>query len=153
MRLQTVRVSGAAALLVGLVQAYFLIQCWAYLNVHSPLLRWLINLGLRGTELRAILLPIDLFINVILSLPAAFVLIKLRPARISFYVLCAAVPSSTWLNRMLVGNMYFGQLFEQFFLGWLPAIMALPVAAWLLWLVTKPSLPNNSFKADGSAAA
>jgi len=151
MKLQTISVSAAMAFLLGLVQTYFLPMCWAYLNVHSPLLGWLIDLGLRSTALHATLLPIDLFINVVLSLPAAFVLVKLRPARISLYLLWAVLPPFVWLNRMLIGNMYLGHFFGQFALGWLPALFALPVATWLLSLVAKPSLPNNSFKADGAA--
>ena len=151
MKLQTIPVSAVIAFLLGLLQAYFLLICWAYLNVHSPLPRWLIDTGLRSNALHATLLPIDLFINVILSLPAAFVLVKLRPARISFYLLWAVLPSFVWLNRILIGNTYFWHFFGQFALGWLPALFALPVATWLLSLVTKSSLPNNSFKADGAA--
>ena len=153
MKLQTMTVSAVAAFLLGLLQAYLLILCWGYINSYSSTPHWLIGLGLHGASLSYTLLCLGLIINMLLSLPAAFVLLNLRPARFSQYVSLAVLPSSAWLNRMLVNRMYDGNFFGPLPLGWLPATLALPVAAWLLWLVSRHRSPINSFKADASAPA
>ena len=140
MTLQRLPISAAAAVLVGIVQCYFLLFCWAYIAAHSPLPRWLIDLGLRES-LRAVLFPIDFLTSVALSLPAAFVLTKLRPAKLWLYLLLAVIPGFIWLNWGLVGNSFFAEHPSSFVLGWLPELFALPCAVWIVRVA-----PNNSFK-------
>ena len=146
MKLQTLPVSAAAAFVLGLAQSYFLLLCWAYIAVHTPLPRWLIDLGLRGDAFRAVLLPVDFLTSVVISLPAAFALVKLRPARLALYLPLAVVPSFVWLNLGLIGDPMLGQFAGPVVLGWLPELFALPVAVWIVCLVPGRGAPNNSFK-------
>ncbi|WP_457095883.1 hypothetical protein [Lysobacter sp. P5_B9] len=142
MTLKTLPVSATVAVLVGLAQAYFLLLCWAYIGAYSPLPRWLIGLGLHGPSLRAVVLVIDFLTSVILCIPAALVLLRLRPAKIWLYLALAVVPSFVWLNYHLVGTSNLGG----FVLGWLPELLALPGAAWLLHFLGISGASNNSFK-------
>ena len=147
MKLQTISVSATIAIVLGLVQGYLLIFCWGYIAANTPLPHWLIGLGLRGAAFRAVLLPIDFLTSVAISIPAALVLIKLRPAKLLIYLVLAVVPSFLWHNVGLVGDPFLSQFFGAIALGWLPELFALPVAAWLLQLILKPGVaPNNSFK-------
>ncbi|WP_457098142.1 hypothetical protein [Lysobacter sp. P5_B9] len=136
--------SATVAVLVGLAQTCLLVLCWAYIAAHSPLPRWLIDLGLQGHAFRAALLPIDFLTSVLLSLPAAHLLLKLRPGKLWPYLILAVFPGFIWLNRGLVGNPLPIQFAGEIALGWIPELFALPAAAWLLRFMS--GAPNNSFK-------
>ena len=145
MRLQSVAVSGLAAILLGAAQCYFALYCWAYIAAYSPLPHWLLDLGLRAS-VRAVVFPVDFLTAVVLSLPAGFLLTKLRPARLGLYLLLAVVPGFIWLNRGVVGSPVLAQFPGLMFLGWLPELLALPCAAWLVRLLANRAAPNKSFK-------
>jgi hypothetical protein len=142
MQLKTLPVSAAIAVAVGLAQTYFLLFCWAYIGAYSPMLGWLAGLGLHGSAVRAVIFPFDFLTSVVLCIPAAFVLLRLRPAKIWLYLALAVIPSFIWLNRQLVGAPNLGG----FALGWLPELFALPAAAWLAQFIGKRGAPYNSFK-------
>ena len=142
MQLKTFPMSVAIAVAVGIAQTYFLLFCWAYIGAYSPLLGWLAGLGLNGSAIRAAVFPFDFFTSVALCIPAALVLLRLRPAKIWLYLALAVIPSFIWLNRQLVGGPNLGD----FVLGWLPELFALPAAAWLVHFIGKRGAPNNSFK-------
>ena len=142
MQLKTLPASAAIAVAVGLAQTYFLLFCWAYIGAYSPILGWLAGLGLHGSAIRAAIFPFDFLTSVVLCIPAALVLLRLRPARLWLYLVLAVIPSFIWLNRQLVGASDLGG----FVLGWLPELFALPAAAWLVHFIGKRGAPNNSFK-------
>jgi hypothetical protein len=144
MKLKTLPVSATVAVLAGLAQTRFLLLCWAYIGTYSPLPRWLIDLGLQGHAFRAALLPIDFLTSVLLSIPAGYLLLKLRPSKLWLYVILAVVPGFIWLNLGLVGNPLPTQVAGSIALGWIPELFALPAAAWLLRFTQ--GAPNNSFK-------
>ena len=145
MRLQTVGVSGVAAILIGVAQFYFLLYCWVYIAAYTPLIHWLFDLGLRAS-IRVVLFPVDFLTSVALSLPAGFLLTKLRPAGLRVYLLLAVVPSFLWLNRDVFGSPLLAQSPRWVVLGWLPELLGLPCAVWLVRLMTNRVAPNNSFK-------
>ena len=136
----------AAALLLGIVQAYFLTICWGYVAANTAVPHWLVGLGLKDAAFRTVMFPIDFLTSVLLSLPVAFVLTKLRPSKLWLYLVLAVTPAFVWFNYGLVGNPLFSQFPGAFVLGWLPELFALPVAAWLLRFAFKVGAPNNSFK-------
>ena len=146
MKLQTLPTAIVLALFVGAAQTYFVLVCWTYIGAYSPLPHWLISLGLRGIMFRSVSLCFDLLINVILSLPAAVALTRLRPANIWLYLALAVIPSFIWLNHGLIGNPYFRQFLGTFILGWLPQLFVLPMAVWLVKSICKAGAPNNSSK-------
>ncbi|WP_457098136.1 hypothetical protein [Lysobacter sp. P5_B9] len=146
MRLQTLSTSAAVALLVGLAQHFVLLFCWAYIAAYSPLPRWLVELGLRGSAFRAILLPADFITSVVISLPAAYALLKLRPNKLWLYLLFAVIPSFVWQNFGLIGDPMLGQFPGMIALDWAAELFALPVAALILGFALNRGASNNSFK-------
>jgi hypothetical protein len=136
----------AVALLLGVAQAYFLIFCWTYVATYSPLLPWLISHGFRGAALHAVVYPVDFLTSVLLSVPAALVLVKLRPARLWLYLVFAVVPAFIWLNRDAAGDQLFAASWALSILNFATELLALPVAAVLLRSVFNTGAPNNSFK-------
>jgi hypothetical protein len=142
MQLKALPISAAIAVAVGFAQTYFLLYCWAYIGAHSPMLGWLADLGLHGSAVRAALFPFDFITSVVLCIPAALALLRLRPAKLRLYLALAVIPSFIWLNRQLVGASNLGD----FVLGWLPELFALPAAAWLAHFIGKRGASDNSFK-------
>ena len=147
MKLRTVSISAVAAVLAGIAQTYLLLATWDYINAYSSLASALLTLGLRGTPLYAVSFVLGFLLTTVLSLPAAFLLTKLRPAKLTIYLLCAVMPSFIWINRSLLDNSFWLTYFGTFALGWVTELLALPFATWLLRKTKKPSAPNNSFKA------
>ena len=139
-------VSSFFATLLGLAQGFLFTYCWAYIAAYTPLPLWVHNHGLHGVAARAVIFPIDFLTSVVLSLPAALLLITLRPAKLRLYLVLAVVPSFLLLNYRLVGNPYSSQFFWSFALGWLPELLALPAAVWLMQFVLTICAPNNSLK-------
>jgi hypothetical protein len=146
-------VSLVVALIVGFGQAYAMIVLWGYIAAHSPLLEWLSGLGLRGAPLRAVLYPIDFITNVLLTLPAAFVLQKLRPHRLVLFLVVAVVPAFILFNIHLVGSGVLTEHWPSFTFGWVQQLFALPAAAYLLHLISRPSAPDKMPHSDAMNAS
>ena len=92
------------ALVVGLVHADVLAFLWGYISAYSPLLKWLLGFGLRSSSLQIAVFSIDFLTNVVLSLPIAYLLLKLRPAKLALFLTVAVVPGFVWFNVHLVGS-------------------------------------------------
>jgi len=121
MKRDTLLASSVIAVLMGIIQAQVFITGWSYINLY--------RYGLIGhANVR-----LELWASVVLAMPVAFVLLKLRPEKLWVYLVLAIVPVLIMLNLDLVG----GALIRPEFagsssLGWLPEIYALPAAAGLL---------------------
>jgi hypothetical protein len=146
MKIQAIQIAAAIAILLGVVQCFFVTYCWSYIASHSPLIPWLVDLGLRGQGIRAAAWSIDFMINIALSIPMAFALVKLRPKKLGLYLVLAVVSAFIWSNMGLVGNPYFGQFAGTFVLAWIPQLLALPIAAWLVSLTLNRGTPDHSSK-------
>lgn len=140
MKLNALPISVVIAALLGIAEYHFLVFCWGYIAQYTPLLGWLVGVGLKGVALRVVLFPIDFLTSVVISLPAAYLLSVLRPRMLWLYVVVAVVPGFVWFNLSLVGNPILTQYLLGF--GWVPELFALPVAAWLLRVI--PRTPKDS---------
>ena len=140
------------ALVTGLVQEYVLIFIWGYIAANSPLVKWLLNLGLRGDSLRVVVSASNLMINVFLSLPAGYVLIKLRPTRLPLFLLVAVLPAFILLNAPLISTVMVAEFWKFTVSGWIQQCASLPIAAYLLRLITRPSRPNDELHAMSKIA-
>jgi hypothetical protein len=89
------------ALALGALQTILLLYSWNYLAVYSPIPSWLVTHGITGFSWKAILYAQDWLINIMLCLPAAYVLCKLRPRKIFVYAVLAVVPSFLWQYRLV----------------------------------------------------
>ncbi len=132
---------------LGIAQTYLLMVVWGYLAVNSPLLEWVLGMGLRGASLRAVVYPIDFLTNVVLSLPAAFVIVRLRPAKPLLFLVAAVVPSFIWLNLHVLGTSELAQFWPSFMFGWVQQLFALPAAVFILSFIFGSGAPNNALQA------
>jgi hypothetical protein len=147
MKIQAIQIAAAIAILLGVVQCFFATYCWSHIAIHSPLIAWLMNLGLRGQGIRVAVWSIDFVINIVLSIPIAFALVKLRPRKLGLYLVLAVASAFIWSNMGLVGNPYFAQFAGTFVLAWIPELLALPIAAWLVSFALNRGTPDHSLKA------
>lgn len=145
MKLHTLPTSTLAALLIGLAQGYFLVFCWGYIAAYTPLPQWLMDVGLRDEALGAVIFSVDVLISVVLSLLAAFVLVKLRPGKLWLYLLLAVLPGFIWQKLGVIDNALPGQFPASFVPGWLTPLLALPVAACVVSYMLNRGVPDNSF--------
>jgi hypothetical protein len=141
------------SLVLGIAQTYLLVLVWGHLAVNNPLRVWLLDAGLRGEALRAVLCPIDFLINVVLSLPVAFVLLSLRPARPLLFLAIAVAPYFFLLNFHLIGSGTLAQYWRSFAFGWVQELLALPAAALLLHFIIGPATRNPVSQGDAPSAS
>lgn len=94
-------IAAPVALAVGILQTVLLLYAWDYIVVHSPIPSWLATHGVTGFSWKAVLYAQDWLINIVLCLPAAYVLCKLRPRKTFIYLLLAVVPGFLWQYRLV----------------------------------------------------
>lgn len=141
------------ALIIGLLQTYLAAVCWSYIEMYSPLVHWLYGMGLRTAGIHAVAHPVDLLTSVLISIPAALVLARLRPERTWLYLLLAVIPSFVWLNWNLVVNPSLVQFPGEMAWGWLQELATLPAAAWLIKAVGRPGAKGESGRLAGMPRA
>lgn len=146
MKLQTLTTSIPAALLIGIAQTYLLVLCWAYIAMHTPLPQWLVGQGVTGTAFRGALFAADFIVSVLLSLPAAFLLCKLRPRKLALYLVLAVLPGFLWQYRTVLGDGTSLRDWALYLPGAFSALFMLPVAAFIMRRANPSGAPNNSFK-------
>ncbi len=91
-----------ASAIVGFVQwQWVLSYCWIYIAVYNPVPHWLAVHGTKGNSFYAVLFVQDIIINVVLCLPAAMVLRRLRPRKRLTYLAIAVLTGFIWEYRWL----------------------------------------------------
>ena len=128
-----------AAFVLGLAQMLLLVYCWNYIVIYSPLLHWLISLGVRDVTLHALVFATDSVVNIALCLPAAFVLCQLRPRRLLVYLMAAVIPAFIWQYRLVLQDPFAIQQLWQFIPGVVSALLMLPIATFFVTRISKPS--------------
>jgi hypothetical protein len=141
------KVSAAlAAFAIGICQMYLLLFCWMYIQLYSPVLPWLIGHGVVGVGLRLLLFVTDSILSIVLSIPAAALLLWLRPRNLWLHLPLAVLPSFLWQNRLLLSGISAPIGFAKFLPGILSELFVLPVAVFVLLRISAPVSPNKSFK-------
>ncbi len=135
-----------AALAIGVAQMYLLAVCWSYIAIHNPLPSWLIGQGVRGIGFKASLFVTDFAISVLLCIPAAALILRLRPRNLFFHLLLAIIPPLLWQNRLLLGGEPTPVSFTNYLPGLLSELFVLPIAVLILLRIKASVAPNNSFK-------
>jgi ribose/xylose/arabinose/galactoside ABC-type transport system permease subunit len=121
-----------AAAMIGIVQMYLLGILWGYISIYTPLHRWLLTLGLKGTALHIVVFLSDSLLNVIFCLPAAYAICRLKPPRLPVYLILAIVPGFIWQYRLFFTDTSLLKDWAIFVPGVLLALVPLPLAALLL---------------------
>jgi hypothetical protein len=140
------RSSFATAALVGIAQTYLLTILWGYISAYTPLPRWLLALSFKDTALHAAVFLSDALLDVILCLPAAYVICKLKPPRLSAYLIVAIAPGFIWQYRLFFTGTLLSSNWAMFSPGVLLALLPLPIAALLLSRVVVHRAPNNRWR-------
>jgi hypothetical protein len=132
----------AACAALGCVQDAVLVYLWNFIPLN-PATQWLIH-QLAGTAwLRPLLLAQDLVINVILCLPLAAILCRLRPPLLLSYTASAVLPAFVWSNSGLVGGPSWSLIWPAVLAGWVVQLLMVPLAVLLLRRYLGPEPPDR----------
>jgi hypothetical protein len=116
-----------SSLVVGLVLAFALAIVWSYIPTYSPIPEWLRSAGLTWPAQRVAFFVLDLLINVLLSIPAAYILWRLRPRHFRLYIAIAVIPGLVWQLSLMFP---FGEVSSVLFVpGIVSQLLMLPIAA------------------------
>jgi hypothetical protein len=135
-----------AAALLGIAQMYFVMILWGYIGAYTPLPRWLLTLGLKGTALHAVVFLSDSLLNVIFCLPAAYAICRLKPPRLAVYLILAIVPGFIWQYRLFFPDTSLLKNWTMFVPGVLLYLVPLPLAALLLRRALVHRASNNRWR-------
>ncbi len=146
------------AVVIGLIQLFMTNNYgldWFYAH-YSPL-TWLLNQGVDGVHLQVMSYLFEFAMLLILSIPAAFLLVQLRPMKAFFYLLLVLFPGFIWLNVTGWSAYWLGSVSVN---AWLSFV----TYTWTLWFLPLPIMffvirrfrgrvsPNKSLNADASDA-
>lgn len=145
MKPQALPTSVFLATLIGAIHAYLLTWAWAYIALCTPLPHWLISHGFTGTSFRGVLFSTDFLINMLLCVPAAYLLCKLRPDKLWTYLVAAILPGVLWEYRLAFVDITLFSNWKLFLPGVIHAVLPLPVTAMLIRRFVMGA-PNNSFR-------
>lgn len=145
MKLQALPISMSLATLIGAVHTYLLIWAWAYIGLYTPLPHWLISHGVTGAAFQGVLFPADFITNMVLCAPAAYLLCKLRPAKLWAYLIAALLPGFLWQYHLALGEITLLREWQIFLPGALLMVLPLPATALIIRRFITDA-PNSSFK-------
>lgn len=126
-----------AALAIGLAQSILLVSAWAYIAAYSPLPTWLLSIGMSGIPWQATIYALDLAVNVLLFIPAAYLLSLLRPRNMLLYLSLAVVPGFVWQYALVFENPSAFSPLLPFVPGIITALFVLPLATLVVSRVTR----------------
>ena len=136
--------SMALAVLIGVIHNYLLTWVWSYIAAHTPLPHLLVSQGFTGTSISAVLYPIDFILNMLLCIPAAYLLCKLRPPRIWLYLLLATLPGFLWQYRLFLADIALFQDWRIYLPGALVALLPLTVTTLVIRRIANSNASGNS---------
>ena len=122
------------AVLIGLTQAILLTYCWAYIAAYDPLPMWLAR-HVTGSLFYVLVGFLGFAMNVLLCLPAAYAICKLRPRKLGIYVPLAVVPIFLWEYWPVVGPVL-GEHWSAYTSRALSVLLMLPIAVLFLRRIT-----------------
>ena len=125
-----------AATLIGLAHFIFLTFCWKYLSIYVTEIPLHLNLEI-SDSLKFNLF--DIVVNILLSVPAGYLIYKLQPRKLLLYLTLAIVPSFLWLNINLIiePSSFFEYVpWYTFLPGWLYLLFSIPIAILIIHRLT-----------------
>jgi hypothetical protein len=134
-----------AAFLIGVAQMLALTAFWAFFPIYSPITALDLSAWIHGAWLRAAVFGIDAIMNVLLCLPAAWAILKLRPNRLAMYLLVAIVPGFMWQYQ----NLWMAPSQVDDWLVFVPgailAALVLPASVLVLQMIAKSKVSDSLF--------
>ncbi len=114
---------------------------------------WLGVLGLRGTPLLFGTTIVDLIVATIFSIPAAFILLRLKPQKTATFVTLAVLTGfSIMYGSVLINPSRLIESMPGVMVGWINLLFPIPFAVLLLRKVLPLKTPNKSLNTDASDA-
>jgi len=152
---QTLSISIAiiVAILVGFAHIVYLLKVFSFLYANVTPLALLSDLGLRGTPLNIGVATVDWIIATAISIPTAFILLKLQTQRVWLCAWLAAIVGFFAINSSRLFDP--SQLLESWLnilAGFVTLIFPIPLAVLLLRKFLTQTAPNKPFKQDTSDA-
>jgi len=123
--------------LVGGAFYYFLAYFWAYFPDINPIFRGLISCCSATSWFRPTLLAHDIFINILLSIPLALFIVKLKPKNVWMYVLSAVLTIFVAGHHHLLFSADVNWQISDISLGWGMELYSLPIAILLITFLGK----------------
>ena len=145
MKSQKLVVSLLLATLIGAVHTYLLVWAWVYIGLNTPLPHWLITHGITGAPFKSILFPTDFLINMMLCFPAAYLLCKLRSAKLWALLIVALLPGLLWQYQLVFVDITLFRNWLAFLPGVLLAALPLPATTLIVRQLVGDG-PNNSLE-------
>jgi hypothetical protein len=137
--------SVVVAFIIGIVQLFVLDYCWRFISMYSQLPTWAIESGIRGASFSIFFFITDLLLNIIICLPAAYALCKLRPQKLLVYLPLAVIPGFLWQYRLVFTDPSAFYNWTVFAPGAFSAIFMLPIAVLIIYVaVFKKRLTTQS---------
>ncbi|MGE0208425.1 MAG: hypothetical protein AB7S42_04710 [Lysobacteraceae bacterium] len=136
--------SAAVALVAGAVWSWLLLLFWAYWQAYNPLLPLLVSKDHVVPYYRWILYPTDFLTSVALSLPLAFLLLRLRPGSPLLHGLLAGLPGALWFYGPAIFEPAFGLIWQALLFGCVTQLAIFPAAVLVAQLVVRRFAPNKS---------
>jgi hypothetical protein len=152
MKIDAITKSSLIAVGIGAFQYFLLLYSFSLLLTYVNPFGLLVGLGLRGSIVYFVSGVFDLIWAVLFSIPAAIILLKLRPRKIWLYLFLAVIPAFVWLNIGLVANPIFSEYWGGLLVGWINELLPLPLAVLILQKSPPWKTHNKSFNADASSA-
>jgi hypothetical protein len=144
------------AVLLGIALRIVLSYAWSFEATHISLFLWLHASGWSLVSLGYVNILTGFLADTLLSLPAAWVLLALRPQRRLLYLILAVIPC------FICGDVYFHwklglELDLVLALAYAKVLLALPLATWILLRLTRqdmsmrvpPSLSGEPIRQKG----
>jgi hypothetical protein len=117
-----------AAVVIGLVQIISVIAARAYIQKYFSITDWLIPLDLSRVLFLSSVYLYDLLLNILLCIPAAYLLSRLQPKKLALYLSLAVLPGFIWQHWNLFTNPTSFSPFLTFVPGITMALLMLPFA-------------------------
>jgi hypothetical protein len=118
-----------AAVFIGLVLTIFVIAARAYIQIYFSITNWLIPLDLSRALFITSVYIYDLFLNILLCIPAAYLLSRLQPQKLALYLALAVLPGFIWQHSNLFTNPTTFSPFLTYVPGITMALLMLPLAS------------------------
>lgn len=117
-----------AAVLIGFVLIIFVIAVRSYIQIYFSITNWLIPLDLPRSLFITAIYIYDLLLNILLCIPAAYLLSRLQPQNLALYLALAVLPGFIWQHSNLFTNPTTFSPFLTFVPGITMALVMLPFA-------------------------
>lgn len=151
--MKTIWVAMFISCLVGVIQIYFGFAVFSFVINHAMPLEWLADLGLRGTQLTIGVAIVDLLIAIVISIPAALILLWLQPQKPLVYVTIAVMTGLLITNGSLIVNPTpLIEYWPRMIPGWINVLLPIPLVVICLQKVIIPDSPNKSINTEASEA-